>query len=149
LPLYDIKTMEERFAATLTPQRLLAYLIGGFGALALILACVGLYGVLSYESTQRAPEIGVRMALGAQREMVRQLFLWRGFRLVGTGLGLGLIAALGLAQMMRTVLFEVRPLDPVTLVSAASLLLAASMIACLIPADRASRSDPTAVLRQE
>jgi predicted permease len=149
LPVYSVKALDEHVFATLTPQRLLAYLISAFGVLALVLTGVGLYGLLSYTVTERTPEIGIRMALGATKKEIVSLFLSQGLRLTLVGMALGLAAAASLTRLMRSILFGVTPLDPPTLVSVAMLLITAASVACYVPACRAARSDPNSALREE
>ncbi len=149
LPLYSVKMLDNHLRATLTPQRLLAYVISSVGVLALVLSVVGLYGLLSYTVTERTPEIGVRMALGADRSQIVALFLSQGMRTAAYGIALGLAAALALTRLMRSVLFEVNPLDPLSLLTGSLLLIGASFLACYVPARRAARSDPNTSLRYE
>jgi putative ABC transport system permease protein len=149
LPIYSVKMLDDHRRATLTPQRLLAYVITSFGVLALVLASVGLYGLLSYMVTERAPEIGVRVALGADKAQIVALILSQGMRTAVVGIAVGLAAALALTRLMKSVLFGVSPLDPVSLVAASLLLIAASFLACYIPARRAAGSDPNSALRCE
>jgi macrolide transport system ATP-binding/permease protein len=149
LPLYGITVMNEHVRATLTPQRLLAYLVGGFAILALVLAAIGLYGLLSYTVTERTPEIGIRMALGADKRDVMRLFVTGGMRLALFGVVLGSLAAAGLTPLMKNLLFGVGPLDPVTLVAVPVLLLSVALMACSLPAYRAARADPKIALRYE
>ena len=149
MPVYSIKALDEHVFATLTPQRLLAALIGGFGVLALVLTGIGLYGLLSYTVAERTPEIGIRMMLGATKTEIVRLFLSEGVRLTLVGMALGLAAAAGLTRLMKSVLFGVTPLDPPTLLSVGMLLIAAASIACYVPARRAAHSDPNSALREE
>lgn len=149
LPVYGIKTLDEHVTATLTPQRLLAHVISGFGALALLLAGIGLYGLMAHTVTERTSEIGIRMALGARTNDVMRLFVTRGMTLALSGVGLGLAAAAGLAPLMKSLLFGVSPLDPLTLTLVPVVLLLAALMASYVPAHRASRSDPKLALRQE
>ena len=149
LPVYSIRPLDEHLTATLTPQRLLAYLISAFGLLALLLAAIGLYGLLSSTVTERTPEIGIRTALGAPQGAVRRLIVAPGMRLALSGVGLGLIAAFGLTRLMEALLFGVSPLDPLTFIAAALLLALVAWAACDIPARRASTVDPKAALRYE
>ena len=130
-------------------RRYPSYLIGSFAALALVLAIVGLYGLISYSVAQRTRELGIRIALGAQQQDVMRLVLVEGGRLTLLGVGFGLGAALGLTQLMRSLLFGVSPLDPSTFVSVAAALAVVAMAAAYIPARRAMGTDPAAALRYE
>ena len=149
LPLYAVKTLDEHVTATLTPQRLLAYLVSGFGVLALLLAAIGLYALLAYTVSERTQEIGIRMALGAQKRDVMRLFISWGIKLALSGIVVGLAGAAGLTQLMKSLLFGVSPLDPLTLTTMPVLLFAAALLACCIPAYRAARADPKIALRYE
>ena len=130
-------------------RRYPSYLIGSFAALALVLAIVGLYGLISYSVAQRTRELGIRIALGAQQQDVMRLVLVEGGRLTLLGVGFGLGAALGLTQLMRSLLFGVSPLDPSTFVTVAAALAVVAMAAAYIPARRAMGTDPAAALRYE
>jgi macrolide transport system ATP-binding/permease protein len=149
LPLYAVRTMDEHVTATLTPQRLLAYLIGGFGTLALLLAGIGLYGLLAYAVTERTPEIGVRMALGAHKADVMRLFVAEGMKLAVLGIIVGAVAAFGVTPLMNSLLFGISPLDPLTFIVVPVLLLSTALVACLVPAHRGAREDPKVALRYE
>jgi ABC-type antimicrobial peptide transport system permease subunit len=149
LPLYNVKMLDEHLTATLTPQRLLAYVISAFGALALVLAAVGVYGLLSYMVTEHTPEVGTRMALGASQEQIVGLFMSQGLRLTLFGAGLGLAAAAGLTRLMKSVLFGVSPFDPLTVIVVSPLLILTAMLACYLPARRAALADPNVALRYE
>ena len=149
LPVYAMKTLDEHVAATLTPQRLLAHLISGFGALAMLLALIGLYALLAYTVSERTQEIGIRMALGAHRGDVMRLFVIRGMTLALAGVALGLTAGAALTRLMKSVLFGVSPLDPITFTLVPVLLIASALVACYLPAVRAARADPTVALRYE
>jgi ABC-type antimicrobial peptide transport system permease subunit len=129
-------------------QRFQTILLTAFAAVALLLAAVGLYGVLSYMVTQRTQELGLRMALGAQRSDVLSLVLKRGLVLAALGLTLGLGASALLTRYLASLLFNTQPLDPATFVATTLLLLAVSTLACVAPAFRASRFDPNETLRQ-
>jgi predicted permease len=149
LPVYAVKTLDEHVTATLTPQRLLAYLVSGFGLLAMVLSAIGLYALLACTVSERTQEIGIRMALGARREDVVRLFAGSGLRLAVAGIVLGLAASAGLTRFMKSLLFGVSPLDPFTLTAIPILLFATALLACCIPAWRASHADPKAALRYE
>jgi predicted permease len=149
LPVYGIKTLDEHVTATLTPQRLLAHVISGFGGLALVLAGIGLYGLLAQTVVERTPEIGIRMALGAKKTDVMRLFVTRGMRLSMLGVGLGLAAAAVLTHLMKSVLFGVSPLDPLTLTVAPAVLILVALMASYVPAYRAAQADPKIALRYE
>ncbi|MEM7353678.1 MAG: FtsX-like permease family protein, partial [Acidobacteriota bacterium] len=135
--------------ASTASRRLISMLLGLFAALALVITAAGVAGVVAFVVSQRTHEIGIRMALGARRSGVLWLILRQGMALVVAGLVAGLAAALAFGRVMNDFLFEVRPGDPVTLVLVSLLLLAASAVACLVPARRATRVQPTTALRSE
>ena len=149
LPIIRLRPMDEVVSDSLRRPRMLMHLFGGFAALALLLAAIGTYGVLSYLVTERRREIGIRMALGAKRETVLRSVLGYGLKLTAIGLAAGLAGALALTRLMETLLFEVRPTDPATLASVAAVITFVAIIACLVPALRATRVDPIAALREE
>jgi len=149
LPLYSVRTMDDIIAENASGQQFLALLLSLFSGLALLLAAVGIYGVLSYLVTQRTREIGIRMSLGATRSNVLALVLKRGMRLVATGFVLGLTAALMGGRLLSRLLHEVRPSDPVTILLTAVALGAVAFLACYLPARRAARVDPLVALRYE
>src|SRR6266513_3069572 len=149
LPVSDVLTLQQIIERSLGNARLSASLVLGFAALSLILASVGLYGVLSYLTAQRAGEIGVRMALGAQREEVLRLMLGDGLRPALYGLTLGLAASIGAVRLIQSMLYGTRPLDPAIFASVAASMLVVAALACLVPAWRASRIDPMRALRME
>jgi ABC-type antimicrobial peptide transport system permease subunit len=149
LPVYDVLTMQQIIEQSLGNASLSASLVLAFAVLSLILASVGLYGVLSYLTTQRTGEIGVRMALGAQRGQVVRLMLGDGLRPALYGLVLGLAASAGAVRLIESMLYGTRPLDPAIFAAVAATLLVVAALACLIPAWRASRIDPMQALRTE
>ena len=149
LPLYDIKTLTEHMKIPLFPARMAANVLGSFGVLALVLAAIGIYGVMSYVVAGRTREIGLRMALGAQLRHVRQLILGQGMILASIGLGLGLVIVFILARFLTTMLYGVSPTDPITFIAITFLLAAVALVACYIPARRAARVDPMVALREE
>jgi putative ABC transport system permease protein len=124
-------------------------LLGGFSGIALLLAAVGLYGVLAFSVSQRSREIGIRLALGAQRAHVLRLVLRQGMALVLAGTAIGLVGALALARLLGSLLFEIKPNDPTTFAVVPLVLAATALIACWIPARRAARVDPIESLRTE
>jgi len=149
LPVFSIRTMDQLLGNSLSKQRLLLVLLASFAALALLLAVVGIYGVVSYAVRQRTHELGLRMALGAQQGDVLSLILKQGLGLTLIGIGVGLVAAFGLTRWMESLLFGVRPTDALTFSLIAVILLLASLTACWIPARRASKVDPMVALRYE
>ena len=148
-PIYDLRTLAEMRDRSIAPQRLNLTLLGIFAGIGLALALIGLYGVLAYAVAQRRREIGVRMALGAQRADVLQLVVGHGMRLVLAGLVIGLIGALALTRLLRALLFGVGPTDPVTFAATPLLLALTALLACWLPAARASKVDPMEALRYE
>jgi putative ABC transport system permease protein len=148
-PLYGVRTMEERLEASTAPRRLNALLLGVFAALALLLSAVGTYGVISYSVAQRTRELGIRMALGAERADVLNMVTREGLALAGVGVALGVAAALGLTQFLASMLFSVRPADPLTFVLVSVLLVAVALVSSYIPAHRATKVDPMVALRYE
>ncbi|HUK47611.1 MAG TPA: ABC transporter permease, partial [Terriglobales bacterium] len=140
---------EDLVARSIASQHLAFVLLGAFAALALLLASIGIYGVLSYLTGQRTREIGVRMALGAQRFDVLRLMLSDGITMTLAGVAIGVVAALGLTQLMNTLLFAIKPTDPVTFGAVAISLCLVALLACFIPARRAAKVDPMVALRYE
>jgi predicted permease len=149
IPVVDMTTMEDRLDRVLAGERLVGFLASLFGALATVLSLVGLYAVTAYSVARRIQEIGIRMALGAQRRNVLALVLREGMVLTGVGVGVGLAVALALTRVLRSHLFEITPTDPVTFASTALLLGAVALLACYLPARRAARVDPMVALRYE
>jgi len=148
-PISNVATMDQLLADSLSRSRFTMLLLGSLSAIALALAAVGIYGVIAYSVTQRTHEIGIRLALGAQRHHVLGLVLGQGIRLALAGIVVGLIGAFSLTQLLSSLLYGVKPTDPVTFVGVASLLLGVAFLACYIPARRAMRVDPIVALRYE
>jgi putative ABC transport system permease protein len=141
--------MEEIVTNAVARQRFSMLLLGVFAGLALVLAAVGIYGVMSYSVAQRTREIGIRMALGAQRSDVLKMTVGQGLRLVLTGMAIGLAAAFVLTRVMATLLFGVSPTDPFTFVTISIVLVSVAALASYVPALRATRVDPMFALRYE
>jgi predicted permease len=149
LPVSHVQTMQQAIGDSLGNARFSATLVLTFAVLSLLLASVGLYGVLSYLMTQRTTELGVRMALGAQRDQVLRLILFDGLRPAIIGLALGSAASAGITQLIRSMLYDTRPLDPIVYIAVVFTLLMVATLACMLPAWRASRLDPMQALRAE
>jgi putative ABC transport system permease protein len=148
-PIHNVMTMEQRLADTTTSRRLNTALLGSFAAVALLLAVVGIYGVMSYAVTQRRREIGVRMALGAQKSDVLGLIIHGGLRLTLLGVAIGLAGAFVLTRYLSSLLYSVKATDPLTFLGIALALTGVAMLACWLPARRAARTDPMVALRYE
>ena len=136
-------------SAAFAIQRVAAQLLLALGAVALALAALGIYGVIAFSVTQRTREIGIRMALGAQREEVRQFILWQGLKLALAGTAAGLMGAIAAGRLMASLLIGVGAVDPLILVGMALMLMAVALLACWMPARRAARVDPIIALRAE
>jgi putative ABC transport system permease protein len=149
VPIYDVQTMEGLIEQSLGPRRLALFALGGFAALALTLAALGIYGVMRYTTAQRTREIGIRMAVGAQGKDVVRMVIRQGMTMAALGVALGIGAALALTRLMSGVLFGVSPHDPLAFIGATTLLAAVALLACWVPAHRATRLDPIEVLRAE
>jgi len=149
LPIFQLMTQTEQINRTIFQERLAAWLSGAFALLALLVACIGLYGLLAHEVARRTHEVGVRMALGASPAEVLGLVLGRGIRLVSLGVVIGIGAALGLARYLQTLLYGVRPIDPLAYATVTILLLIVTFGACYVPARRATKVDPMVALRYE
>jgi len=149
LPVSGMQTLEEAIDSTLFQENSMAKLSAGLGALALILAAIGIYGVLAYSVSRRTNEIAIRMSLGAMPRDVLRLVLKEGLAPAILGAGVGLLAAWGVTRLIATFLYQVKPLDPVTFVAATVVLLAIAAVACYVPARRATKVDPMVALRYE
>jgi putative ABC transport system permease protein len=149
LPVYNVKTMTEHMALPLFPARVAAMLLGSFGLLALILAAIGIFGVMSYAVSQRTREIGIRMALGANAGGILKLVVGHGLKLIVVGLGIGLAGAVAGTRLMSSFLYGVSATDAVTFAVIALLLTGVALLACYVPARRATKVDPMVALRCE
>lgn len=149
LPVFDISTLEARTKTVSFVQHMAGTFVGAFGVLALVLAAVGIYGVIAYSTRQRTQEVGIRMALGAQPANVLRLVLGQGMRIALIGLAIGVVASLGLARLMSSLLFGVSASDPLTFIMVVLLLALIALLAMYIPAYRAMRLDPMVALRHE
>jgi predicted permease len=148
-PVWKFRSMASLVSGDLAMPRFTMALTGAFAVLALLLAAIGVYGVMSYAVAQRTREVGIRMALGAQTGQVVGMVLRRGLRIVGWATGLGVVASLGASRLLRTQLFGVSAADPLTLVAACVVLTGVAVVACWLPARRAARVDPVVALREE
>ncbi|MBX3733769.1 MAG: ABC transporter permease [Verrucomicrobiae bacterium] len=148
-PVANIQTMENAIAGSLSQQRFVLVLLAGFAGAALLLAAIGLYGIIAYAVTQRTREIGIRMALGASRRDVLGLVVSHGMKLAAVGLVLGLAGAFGLTRVLVRMLYEVKPTDPATFAGVSLVLLGVALFACWLPARRAARVDPMVALRSD
>jgi ABC-type antimicrobial peptide transport system permease subunit len=149
LPVTKIRTMETVVAEGLARENFNTLLLGVFAGIALVLAAIGIYGVMSYAVEARTREIGIRMALGAGRRETLALIVGQGMRLIGLGIALGLAAAFGLTRLMTTLLFGVKPTDPFTFIVVPVVLSSVALLATFIPARRATKVDPVIALRYE
>ena len=149
LPLANIRTMDEWVSNTAAQPRLNAQLLAVFAGVALLIAAIGIYGVLAYSVNQRTREIGLRMALGAPRSGVLRLVVGEGMLVGLAGIAIGLVAALALSATLASLLFGVPAHDPATFAGVAVVLMLVALVACVLPARRASRVDPMIALREE
>jgi ABC-type antimicrobial peptide transport system permease subunit len=148
-PVYGVSTLEAKLGAFLTERRFQTSLLIGFAALALLIAAIGIYGLIQYSITMRTREIGIRIAMGAETGEIFRMILGEGMRLCLTGLVLGIMGALWLGRAGSSLLFGVTPTDPPTLIAVTSLLTAVAFAACCLPARRATKVEPIVALRQE
>jgi putative ABC transport system permease protein len=149
VPVHSISTMDQIIARSVANRRFALELLGIFAAVALLLAAIGIYGVMSYSFSQRTHEVGIRVALGAQRLDILRMALGEGMRIVAIGLVAGLVGAAIVTRVFRSMLFNVAPADPSTYLTVSAVLAAVALFACYIPARRATRVDPLAALREE
>jgi putative ABC transport system permease protein len=149
IPLFPVRTMEEIVGQSASDRRFSMLLFSAFAALAMLLAAIGLYGVLSYSVSQRQNEIGIRLALGANVSQLRGLVLRQGMKPAMLGVAAGLLGAIFAAQAMKSLLFQIAPNDLTTFLLVPILLLAVALLACYIPSVRATRIDPSSALRSE
>src|SRR3954453_4923987 len=149
LPIYDVLTLDDRIAGALSRPRFNAALVAGFAGAALLVAALGVYGMLSYSVSSRRREIGVRLALGAAPTRIVRFIVAEGLRLAAVGLTFGLCAALAAGLLTRSLVVDVSPSDPRILVGVGGVMLAVVCLAAFLPARRASQVDPIVVLRQE
>jgi predicted permease len=149
LPVFDARPMSDRVRETWGAQRLLSFLFSVFAGLALVLATIGLYGLLAYTTLKRVPEIGIRLALGARPAQIRALILSHGMQLLLIGSAIGLLAAFAVSRALQSVLFEVKGIEPKIYFGVGVLLAGATLLASWVPARRASRVDPIQALRTE
>jgi putative ABC transport system permease protein len=148
-PIEGLQTMGDMMFQSLASRRLTLLLVGSFAVLALVLAVIGIYGMIAYVVSSRTREFGLRLALGAQRDDLLRLVLGEGFKMAAVGVAVGLIVSLVFSRFMHSLLFGVSAYDPVTFLAVAVLLTIVALIACYIPAQRAMRVDPTVALRYE
>jgi putative ABC transport system permease protein len=149
VPISNIATMDANIAGSMGQRRFAMMLLGLFAAMAVVLASIGIYGVMSYSVTQRSHEIGIRMALGAARQNVLGMVMGQGLALVGAGVVIGVAGAFGLTRLIASQLFGVKPTDPTTFILVALTLVGVAALATFVPAMRATRVDPVVALREE
>jgi ABC-type antimicrobial peptide transport system permease subunit len=148
-PVSNVKTLSDMVSNSLAPRRFIVTVLGFFAGVALLMAVLGLYGVISYSVAQRTQELGIRMALGAQRRDVLGLVIGQGMRLAALGAVIGLLASIAASRVLRNQLFQVSAFDPLTFSAMAAVLICAALLASYVPAQRATRVDPTDALRYE
>jgi ABC-type antimicrobial peptide transport system permease subunit len=148
LPVFGVSSMNDVLDRSLASRRFSADLVGGFAGLAMLLAAIGIYGLLAYMAGQRSREIGIRMALGARREDIQRMFLFKGVALAGVGVVAGLVVSASTAFVMASLLYGVRPHDPVVFLIVPLLLFAIAVVASYLPARRATEVDPLSTFRE-
>jgi putative ABC transport system permease protein len=148
-PAYEFETLDQALAGSVAPRRFQLFLLVLFASSAILLAVIGIHGVMTWSVAQRIPEIGVRMALGARRHEIVGLIVWQGMRLALVGIGAGLVASAGLTRLIANLLYDVKPNDAATFAAVALAMAAVALIACWMPALRAARTDPAIALRRE
>jgi putative ABC transport system permease protein len=148
-PIYHVETLDQYFAQSVEAPRFITLLLGGFAGLALVLACLGIYGLISYTVAQRTREIGIRMAVGAQKGEVLWMVIREGLRPALAGIAIGIVGALRLTRLLSSLLFGIKPADPATFAAVALMLTGVAILACYIPARRAAGVDPMVALRYE
>lgn len=149
LPVFETQSMQDHVAFSVWQQKMASSLVGAFAVLAIFLATIGIYGVIAHSVSQRTHEIGIRMALGAQRAQVLRMVIWEGMLLALAGIAGGVVAAVALGRILGSLLFEIRTNDPATFIGVAALLMLVAILACCIPARRAVKVDPMVALRYE
>jgi len=149
VPVYNVKTLDQRVSESAFQQRFRTLLLGIFAGIALLLAAVGIYGVVAYSVTQRTHEIGIRMSLGAQQGTIKKMIVRRGMVLAMIGVAIGLVAAVPLTRVTSSFLFNVSATDPATFVGISALIAGVTFLASYIPARRAAKVDPLVALRYE
>jgi len=149
VPVFAIRSMDEIVSLSIAEQRFALQIVGMFSLAAMILAAMGIYGVMAYSVSQRTHEIGIRVALGAQRADIFRMTVGNGMLLVAYGIVSGLVGSILLTRFLRSLLFGVTPTDPATFISISTLLAAVALVACYVPARHATRVDPLVALREE
>ena len=149
MPVYDVRTMESHMGIALLPARLGGTVLGIFGLLGLALAAIGIYGVMAYSVSQRKRELGIRLAMGADRSTVLRLIVGQGMRLAVVGTALGMVGALAAAQLLRGLLYDLSPVDPVAFTAVPLILMSVAALAVYLPARRAAAVDPMKTLKSE